>query len=367
VGGELIVFTVPTLSIGDVAVAVRPVGSAEDIERLARSIRSIRGVDRVIVDRVDRDSVHLVAHTDRPVPLASEIRATLRQRVVSCTVNDGEIAVDLAGAPPRHQARPAQEEPAVRDRGAPAATQTSFDGGPVKSGSLVVLDDVEDLTILTFDTQQRYTACVGGLHRSFGLRFSEMRGRPAREIVSPYLWPQVEGAYAAALRGEERTIDVDVSRHGRIVEAAFRPLRDDHTTVGGMLIMRDVTQQRQAAAQLAEYSAVLQVTFDGSPTPFALLAPDGRYVRVNAAMQDLLGLTEAALVAEHVESRMPADEAAVEGVLRAEMAAGRRPSYVRDVHLQHADGRRLPVTTTVTAIRLGDELRGSVLTAVRRA
>ncbi len=361
-------FTVPTLSIGDVAVAVRPAGSAADIERLTRSIRSIRGVDRVIVDHVGRDTVHLVAHTDRPVPLASEIRATLRQRVVSCTVTDGEIAVDLVGAPGRPDGRSGREEPAVRDRGAPPTSPpTSFDGAPTSSGALVQLDEVEDLTILTFDTEQRYTACVGGLHRRFGLRFAEMRGRTAHEVVSADLWPQVESGYAAALRGEERTIDVDVSRHGRIVEAAFRPLRDDRATVGGMLIMRDVTQQRRGAGQLAEYSAVLQVTFDGSTTPYALLAPDGRYVRVNAAMQDLLGAPETSLVTERVETRMGADDAAVEGVLRAELNAGRRDEYVREVLLDRTGGGRVPVTTTVTAIRVGDELRGSVLTAVRRA
>ena len=236
-----------------------------------------------------------------------------------------------------------------------------------RAEALGQLDEVEDLTILTFDTEQRYTACVGGLHRRFGLRFAEMRGRTAHEVVSADLWPQVESGYAAALRGEERTIDVDVSRHGRIVEAAFRPLRDDRATVGGMLIMRDVTQQRRGAGQLAEYSAVLQVTFDGSTTPYALLAPDGRYVRVNAAMQDLLGAPETSLVTERVETRMGADDAAVEGVLRAELNAGRRDEYVREVLLDRTGGGRVPVTTTVTAIRVGDELRGSVLTAVRRA
>lgn len=354
-------FSVPTLTIGDVAIVVRPILSAEQLRTTTDAISRIKGVDRVIVDRLDHDTAHLQAHTALPVALASEIRGVLHRNVASCTVQHDAIVVDLVDAHrPGPDARGARQERVVRDRSVPGLDADGFDGLPTDLATMAALNGLDEFTILLFDREQRYTACAGGLHRRFGHEFALMQGRRAADVIAAPVWAQVAHAYRAALTGASTTVDV-VAQDGTVTETVVRPLRDDHEVVGGMAIARDVTEQRRTQRALREVSAVLEVTFDRADRPYALLSPEGRWVRVNAAMQRLLDASEAALVCETITDRTHPDDHASDHARLADLATGRRERSTAVRRLRSGD-RWLTVPTDLTAIRSDGRLSGLVLT-----
>lgn len=356
-------FSVPTLTIGDVAIVVRPVTAAAQLRSATDAIRRIKGVDRVVVDRVDHDTAHLLAHTSHPVALASEIRGALHRHVASCTVEHDAIVVDLVD--PRrggHGEHPGRQERIVRDRGAQAPRPGAFDGLPTDL-TVAALNGLDEFTILLFDREQRYTACAGGLHRRFGHEFALMQGRRARDVIGDATWPQVAAGYRAALEGETVTVDV-VATDGSVSETAFRPLRDGHEIVGGMVIARDVTEQRRTQRALREVSSVLHVTFDQADRPYALLSPEGRWVRVNAAMQDLLGAGEATLVCELLTARTHPDDHAADRLVLDDLVTGRVERTTVRRRLRVGDGW-IAVDADLTAVRTDGRLSGLVLSARR--
>lgn len=348
-------FSVPTLSIGDVRIAVRPATDEATLQAVVSAINGIKGIARVIVDHADRDTTVLVARADRPVSLAGEIRAALRSKVASCTMTGDQIVLELAGVAPA-PGRAGRADRNVDARG-PAAASLAIDGAAVEA-----IGDLGEFSILLFDLEQRYTSCAGGFHKRFGHQFALMQGRRASEVVGSAVWPTLQPGYDGALAGLPSTIDFEVPDRDGVFEASFRPLRDGTRIIGGMVVSREVTEQRRASRMLEETSAVLQVTFDASPIAYGLLAPDGRWVRVNRALQELVGCTEATLVAERARDRTHPSDQLIEDGLLAMVIAGHREHYALTKQVRRDDGSWIEVEVTVTAIRAhGRTLQGFVV------
>jgi two-component system, cell cycle sensor histidine kinase and response regulator CckA len=94
--------------------------------------------------------------------------------------------------------------------------------------------------------------------------------------------------------------------------------------------------------------------FDASALPMGLVLADGRWLRVNPALAELLGTTPAALAGGSAEaSTHPADRAAEQEAMRL-LRAGECPSYTLEKRLLREDGDLLWVVATVSA--MPDEL-----------
>jgi PAS domain S-box-containing protein len=358
-------FSVSTLTIGDVGIVVRPVSSSAHLREILDAVSSIKGIDRAAVDRVHGDTAHVRAHADRPVALASELRSALRQRIVSCTAGEGQLVVELAaGTGPTD--RPAADEPGRTEPPRPRPERAAAaDDVPAERAAQVAaaeaINQSADLSVLLFDLDARFTAAAGGMHRRLGYEFALMQGRTAREIVPPAVWPLLRPGYVDALAGRARTIDVPLSSGQGTYEAAFRPLTRDGAIVGGMVTVRDVTHQRATERALTEASSVLAAVIDESETPFGLLAPSGRWARVNRAMLDLLGADEASVLTSNLFDRIrPDDTRALERTLN-EMIDDRRDRHVAGVRLRGRTGDWVDVTARMTAVRSASGLHGVVL------
>ncbi|CAB4899076.1 unannotated protein [freshwater metagenome] len=368
-------FSVSTLTIGDVGIVVRPILSSAQLRETLDAISSIKGIDRATLDRLQGDTAHVLAHAERPVALASELRAALRQRVVSCSATDGSITVELAPAPaphPRdgsradahHDRDPREpgrhhgrgEEPGSRAR-RPA---TPDDAQAAGIAAAEAINQSGDLSVLLFDLDGRFTAAAGGMHRRLGHEFALMQGRTGQELATPAVWHLVRPGFADALAGRSRTIDVPLPS-GPTYEAAFRPLTRDGTIVGGMITVRDVTARRATERALTESTAVVAAVLDASGTPFGLLAPGGRWARVNRAMLELLGEDEATMLTANLLDRTrPEDTRALERTL-TEMADHHLDGHLDVLPVRRRDGGWIDVTARMTAVRTEAGLHGVVL------
>ncbi|MGE4552760.1 MAG: PAS domain-containing protein [Desulfovibrionaceae bacterium] len=99
--------------------------------------------------------------------------------------------------------------------------------------------------------------------------------------------------------------------------------------------IQDVTEQRQAEAALAESEARLRLTFDLAPVSVALVAPDGRFLRVNRELCAFTGYSEDELATRtfmdltHPDD-LEADTLRAEAVLRGDIDHYQmRKRYVR--------------------------------------
>jgi PAS domain S-box-containing protein len=361
------VFSLPTLSTGDVPLSVGPLPDRARLDAFVGVVSGIRGVERVVVDRFDGVESLLTAHLDRPTAFAGDLRAALGSNLASCTTGDGRLIVVLASAPdaPRGTKPPtaagARADGWLRAAGtAPGGASTPTDGAPPfadlveRDAATRAMDELPEVTVLTFDRELRFTSRAGGLYAPLGRSFEAIRGRPAYEVVRPATWAVVKRGYEGAIAGRSETIDFPGLGGDSIHESAFSPLMDGTTLIGGTVITRDVTEARRSARLLDELNAVLRVTFDLSPIGHALVTPDGRWARVNAALQRTLGADEAGLVARRWQDLTHPDDLAEESALVAELLAGTRDHYSLAKRFLHADGHEVPVMVTTTLLRSAD-------------
>jgi PAS domain S-box-containing protein len=121
--------------------------------------------------------------------------------------------------------------------------------------------------------------------------------------------------------------------------------------VGMWALVRDITERKRTEEALAASEDLFRVAFEGAPTGMALVAPDGRPLRVNPALCDMLGYPSARLLAGRwADFTHPEDvEPTIRGLERIRAtpgASGRMEKrYVR------ADGSVFWADVTTRAVR----------------
>ncbi|MCW2665670.1 MAG: hypothetical protein JWN57_632 [Frankiales bacterium] len=137
------------------------------------------------------------------------------------------------------------------------------------------------------------------------------------------------------------------------VRAAPVILGDGST--GTVVTLDDVTSQQKARHQLAVAERSLRLTFDNAPIGIAILRPDGSLLEANAALCDLLGVTEAQLMADGLQWAAHPDERDDGGELLSVWLSGFRERHLIDRRLPHVSGRWLSCQLSVALVRDNDD------------
>jgi PAS domain S-box-containing protein len=83
----------------------------------------------------------------------------------------------------------------------------------------------------------------------------------------------------------------------RSIDASAAPIRDEGGRVRGVvLVFRDVTERRRAEGKVAESEQKFRATFDQAAVGIAHVAPDGRWLRVNQKLCDIVGYSHGELM-----------------------------------------------------------------------
>ncbi|HEX2091900.1 MAG TPA: PAS domain S-box protein, partial [Longimicrobiaceae bacterium] len=156
--------------------------------------------------------------------------------------------------------------------------------------------------ILAFDRSYRYTAWNPAMEHISGVRAERVLGRVAWEVF-PFLKEEGEDVYfAAALAGEarstgDRPFRVPESGRGGFFRADYAPLRDERgEVVGGMAIIRETTQSRNADEALRMQARVLESMSEG----VSVSDEDGFILYTNPAEDRMFGYAPGELVGQHV-------------------------------------------------------------------
>jgi diguanylate cyclase (GGDEF)-like protein/PAS domain S-box-containing protein len=149
--------------------------------------------------------------------------------------------------------------------------------------------------------------------------------------------------FPLAIRNTDGTV-TDVLYNGTVY-------RDVSGGVAGVVaVARDITERKRAAEALAASEEESRLAFDRSRVATCLVANDGRLLRVNPAICDLMGRTEAELLSLGFLDLTHPDDVAVGADLLRDLVAGNRPSLRLTKRYVTGDGRAIWGDVTVSSV-----------------
>jgi PAS domain S-box-containing protein len=186
-------------------------------------------------------------------------------------------------------------------------------------------------------------------------RADELIGRPVSSIVHSAGWEAAQERIGRMLQGEtglypvgDRYVRLDGSEvHVEVSAAPF--------TFGGgpaiQVIALDITERTFARERLRESEELFRATFEQAAVGIAHVAPDGRWLRVNQRLCDIVGYSREELLRKSFQDITdPADtESNVEALRR--LLEGEIRTYSDEKRYVRKDGSFVWVALTVSLVR----------------
>lgn len=118
--------------------------------------------------------------------------------------------------------------------------------------------------------------------------------------------------------------------------------------------LRDISERRQAAQALQESEARFRSTFEQAAVGIAHVAPDGRWLRINRKLCDILGYTQEELLTRRFQDISHPDELESQVLRMKQMLAGEMETLTLEKRYIHKDGGTIWVNLTVALTRTPD-------------
>ena len=114
---------------------------------------------------------------------------------------------------------------------------------------------------------------------------------------------------------------------------------------------RLLTERAAAIAALQESEERFRKSYEDAPIGMALVALDGRWIKVNRAMCDIVGYTSAELLATDFQSVTHADDLDADLELLEQLTAGKIRTYQMVKRYIHRSGRHVWIQLNVSLVR----------------
>ena len=113
---------------------------------------------------------------------------------------------------------------------------------------------------------------------------------------------------------------------------------------------QDITERKQMEEALAKTEARFRATFEQVAVGIAHLAPDGRWLRVNQKLCEIIGYTREELLVLRFQDITHPDDLDRDLGYVAELLAAKRPNYTMEKRYRHKNGSVVWINLTVTLI-----------------
>lgn len=189
-----------------------------------------------------------------------------------------------------------------------------------------------------------------------GYRFDEVRGQNPRVLKSGEMPPAgyLQLWQTITSGGEWRGEFHNRKKNGDLFWelASISPIVDGAGRITHFLAVKeDITEQKQAATQLAESEQRFRTLFESAPVAIAVHGANGRYLQVNPAYAEMLGYSVEELLRLGVRQATHPDDVAEGQHFHQELQAGRCDRYQREKRFVRRDGRIVWAHSSAAVVR----------------
>jgi PAS domain S-box-containing protein len=230
-----------------------------------------------------------------------------------------------------------------------------------KSDELATVFEQAESGLMLVDHDEgtlRYSRINERMSELAGRPRTELRGKTPREAFGPEDGGELESVYRSAI--EDRTA-VEYTKtfelSGRTVtrKGTVAPITEQGTIDQLVVVVRDITRQREQEAELEQATERFRALFQNSPDMIDVLDMDGTIRRANEQFREKLGLSEGEAVGKKVwEIDRRFDEKEVRSLFSSLSCDERRRFEGR---YERADGSTFPVAVHLIRLEIGDEER----------
>lgn len=158
--------------------------------------------------------------------------------------------------------------------------------------------NLPNTALILFDLDLRYTLVEGSILEAAGYSKAAMEGHTIWEVLPPESAKALEHRYRAALAGEEQVFERQYNGHH--YASLLLPLCElDGTVSGGMLVIQDVTVERQQEITLRENEEKFRQFAEHSERVFWIVdLKTNRVIYLNPAFEKIWGISRLAIAGD---------------------------------------------------------------------
>jgi len=192
---------------------------------------------------------------------------------------------------------------------------------------------------------------------------SRLTGRSRDELIGTSVWELIAPEWRDLARGHRARRIHDggdtpyecaiLDRAGlRVrVEITSSPFRDGDRVVGVHAIVRDITERQRFELELRESEDRFRHAFEASSVGMAFVSADGRWLKVNEALREILGYSAAELLELRLQDVTHPDDHYRDLEPARRMLAGELRTYQTEKRYLHKDGRVIWILFSASLIR----------------
>jgi PAS domain S-box-containing protein len=211
--------------------------------------------------------------------------------------------------------------------------------------------------IVVGDVSGRFLAVNPSYCALLGYSEDELLGHSFREFTHPDDLPAGDQALAELVAGKRSEYEREkryIRKDGTTIWARLRIAVTDDPENGHPLFVAhvlDISERKRHDRVLAEAEERFRSAFDNAPIGMALVALDGRWLKVNRSVCEITGYSETALLTRTFQDITHPDDLDTDLAYIEDVLAGRQRTFQMEKRYFHADGHLIWVMLSVSLVR----------------
>ncbi len=221
---------------------------------------------------------------------------------------------------------------------------------------LAAIVESSDDAIIGKDLDGTIVSWNSGAERIYGYSAEEVIGSPISILVPAESVDEISKIRERIGTGESinHYETVGVKKDGQLINVSLTvsPIPDAaNRIVGASTIARDITDRKRAEETLRENQELFRSAFDYAAIGMALVSPDGRWLRVNHSLCELVGYSEEELLAMNYQAITHPDDLAADLEYVRQMLDNEIRSYQMEKRYFHKLGHMVWILLSVSLLR----------------
>jgi len=218
--------------------------------------------------------------------------------------------------------------------------------------------DLANDAILVFDMQHNITFWNRGAEVMYGWTQAEALGKNVHTLLRtrfPQPLPEIEAEVLRTGRWEGELTHTGRDGMVRVAASRWALQRDEHGIPFALLeINNDITAHKWAEVALREAEERFRSAFDHAPIGMALVGLNGRWLKVNAALCEIVGYSEQALLNTTFQALTHPDDLGIDLDNVRRLLAGELRAYQMEKRYLHRQGHVVWILLNGSLVRDGD-------------